>query len=313
MGKERVLITGGAGYLGARITEHLLNRGYAVICLDNLMHRQASLLHVADREGFDFVFGDVRDEGLVKQLTARSDVILPLAAIVGEGACKEREFDARTINQEAPAMINRVRSAGQKLVFPTTNSGYGLTTGDIHCTEETPLNPVSHYGMTKAAAEEAILKDEKKAVTLRLATVFGVSPRMRTDLLVNDFVLRAVRDRFIGLFEGDFMRNYIHVGDVARAFEHAIANYDSMSGAYNAGDDRVNMSKAQLAERIKRFVPAMEIAPMAGSDPDKRNYIVSSDKIRRTGFECRHTLDEGIAELMQAYKLLMKLDASKNA
>lgn len=311
--KEKVLITGGAGYLGSVLSEQLLNNGYEVTCIDNLMHKQNSLLHLINRPGFDFVFGDVRDEEIIKGLLKTADAILPLAALVGDPICRTRQFDATTVNRDAVKMINQLRSSNQKIVFPTTNSGYGRTTSQVYCTEDSPLEPISHYGRTKVEAEREILESGKKGLTLRLATVFGVSPRMRTDLLVNDFVLKAVRDRNIPLFEEGFMRNYIHIRDTARAFEHAIVNYDAMSGPYNVGDDRVNMSKLQLAQKIKEHVPDLEITEMQGEDPDKRNYIVSSEKIKKTGFGCAHTLDEGIKELIKCYKLLLKLDSNKNS
>ncbi|MFC1685678.1 NAD-dependent epimerase/dehydratase family protein [Nanoarchaeota archaeon] len=309
---EKVLITGGAGYLGSVLSEHLLKKDYEVTCLDNLMYRQNSVLNLTSNSKFNFIYGDSRDKELLKELIPKNDVLIPLAAIVGAGACKIRHFEAETTNLEAVVKMNDLRSKNQKLIYPTTNSGYGITTGEKFCTEETPLSPISHYGRTKVGAEKAILDSDKKGVTFRLATVFGVSPKMRTDLLVNDFVLRAIRDRFLGLFEPHFMRNYIHVRDVARAFEHAIEKYDTMDGAYNVGDDKINMSKLQLAKRIKEHLPNLEISEMGGSDPDKRNYIVSNEKIKKTGFDCKISLDDGIKELIKAYEILLKLDPTKN-
>jgi nucleoside-diphosphate-sugar epimerase len=311
---EKILITGGAGYLGSIMTERLLNSGYQVTCLDNLMYRQNSLIPFASRPGFDFVFGDARDERIVKELVPKFDAIIPLAAIVGEGACNAHEFEATTTNKDAVVMINNIRSAQQKLVLPNTNSGYGATTGESFCTESTPLVPISHYGRTKVDAERAILEcSDKKGLTLRLATVFGVSPRMRTDLLVNDFVKRAMTDRYLALFEGHFMRNYVHIKDVAGAFEHSLKNYDSMSGPYNVGLDEANMSKLDLAKIVASYVPGTVVREdFQGKDTDKRNYIVSNDKIKKTGFVFEHSLHEGIAELIKAYKILLKLDPSKN-
>ncbi len=313
MAKEKVLITGGAGYLGSVAAEHLLDEGHTVTCLDNLMYRQPSLLHLAHRGGFEFVYGDARDEEVLKSLVPKHDVILPLAAIVGEGACNARQFEAKSTNTDAVVLINGLRSASQKLIMPMTNSGYGTTTGDILCTEETPLNPISLYGQTKVDAERAILEGDKKGLTLRLATVFGVSPRMRTDLLVNSFVLKAMTDRYLAIFEGNFMRNYVHIRDVARAFDHCIRNFESMEGTYNLGLDEANMSKLDLAKRVAQFVPGTVIREdYEGKDPDKRNYIVSNEKIKRTGFKFEHSLDEGIIELMKAYKILLKLEGTRN-
>lgn len=311
---EKILITGGAGYLGSVMTERLLNCGYEVTCLDNLMYRQNSLINFANKPSFDFVFGDARDERIVKEIVPKFDAIIPLAAIVGEGACNAHEFEATTINRDAVVMINNIRSAGQKLILPNTNSGYGATTGETFCTEETPLLPISHYGRTKVEAEKAILESQdKKGLTLRLATVFGVSPRMRTDLLVNDFVKRAMTDRYLALFEGHFMRNYVHIRDVAGAFEHALKNYDAMSGPYNVGLDEANMSKLDLAKTVANYVPGTIVREdFQGKDTDKRNYIVSNEKIKKTGFIFEHSLDEGIRELIKAYKILLKLDPSKN-
>jgi nucleoside-diphosphate-sugar epimerase len=318
---EKVLITGGAGYIGSVLTEHLLNQGYSVTCLDNLMYRQNSLLHLASRKNFEFIFGDVRDERRITEILPGFDAIIPLAAIVGEGACNTLEFEATTINRDAVVMLNRLRSKNQKLILPNTNSGYGATDGVSYCTEETPLKPISHYGKTKVEAERAvldlnerdILESEKKGMTLRLATVFGTSPRMRTDLLVNDFVKRALTDRYIALFESNFMRNYVHIRDVARVFEHCLINYDKMSGPYNFGLDEANMSKLDLAKTIKRHIPALMIREdFEGKDPDKRNYIVSNEKIKKTGFVFKHSLEEGIIELIKAYSILLKLDTSKN-
>ncbi|MEK6967907.1 MAG: SDR family oxidoreductase, partial [Nanoarchaeota archaeon] len=300
--------------IGSVLTEHLLNQGCEVTCLDNLMYRQASLLHLANKPGFNFVFGDTRDKGLMGKLVPQFDVIVPLAAIVGEGACNARMFEATTTNRDAVVMINELRSSDQKLVLPNTNSGYGRTTGDVFCTEETPLSPIGHYGQTKVEAERAILRSDKKGLTLRLATVFGVSPRMRTDLLVNDFVKRAMTDRYLALFEGQFMRNYVHIQDVARAFEHALRRYGEMSGAYNVGLDEANMSKLDLAKRIAEHLPGTAIREdLEGKDTDQRNYIVSNEKLKGTGFVFQHSLDDGIQELIKAYTILLRLDPSKNS
>lgn len=306
--KESVLITGGAGYLGSVLTEHLLNGGYKVTCLDNLMYRQNSLFGFASNPNFNFVYGDCRDEKLLENLVSDADIIVPLAAIVGMAACKMKPNDAKQINYESIVKLNQLISKNQKLIFPTTNSGYGTKSGDLLCTEKTPLEPISLYGETKVEAEKYLLKDDKDAITLRLATVFGTSPRMRSDLLVNNFVLRALNDGYVVLYEAEFKRNYLHIKDVARCFEHCIENFGSMKNEpYNVGLEDANLSKLELAEKIKTYVPKFEIVCKdIGEDPDKRNYIVSNKKIMATGFIQKFSLDDGIKELIKGYEILLK-------
>jgi len=308
MKNQNVLITGGAGYLGSVITGHLLESGYNVTCLDNLSYGQKSLLQYSNNQNFDFVYGDVRDIKLLEKIVPKFDVIIPLAAIVGMPGCNAKPEDAISINKEAIILLNGVRKPNQKLIFPTTNSGYGTKTGEVYCTEETPLEPISLYGKTKADAEKHLLESKKPAITLRLATVFGISPRMRIDLLVNDFVLKALRDGYIVIYQKDFKRNYVHIKDVARCFEHCIVNFDKMEGqTYNVGLDDANLSKAELAEAIKKFVPKFEIVyKEVGEDPDKRNYIVSNKKLVDTGFKCKYSLEDGINELIKGYSILLK-------
>ena len=307
--KEKVLVTGGAGYLGNVIMRQLLSQGYHVTCLDNLMyHQQNTIISLVSHPNFEFVYGDVRDESLIRGIIQDKDVIIPLAAIVGAPACKHKPHDAETINKEAVIMINKLRRADQKLICPITNSGYGTKSGEVHCTEESLLEPITFYGKTKVDAETALLEAEIPAITLRLATVFGVSPRMRTDLMVNDFVLQAVTNKSIVLFEGDFKRNFVHIKDVARAFQYCIEHYDEMKGqAYNLGLDAANMSKRELAQKIKEHIPGFEIYESElGSDPDKRNYIVSNEKLRKAGFEAEVSIEEGITELISAYNILLR-------
>lgn len=302
---SRVLVTGAAGYVGSILCEHLLQAGHAVTALDNLSHGDHNLLHLCGHSRFDFVHGDARDEGLLRELLHRADVIIPLAALVGAPACARDPERARSLNLEAVRTLNRLRSASQLIVFPTTNSGYGARTGDLHCTEETPLDPISLYGQTKAQAESELLASPS-TVTLRLATVFGASPRMRVDLLVNHFVYAAMTDGYIVIFEKAFKRNYVHIRDVADCFLHCIENAHRMAGrAYNVGLDSANLSKEELALKVKEHVPRFYIhfAPV-GSDPDKRNYIVSNQRLREAGFEAKRSLDQGIHELIKAYRTL---------
>ncbi|MBI3945598.1 MAG: NAD(P)-dependent oxidoreductase [Armatimonadetes bacterium] len=301
----KVLVTGGAGYLGSVLCEHLLAAGHRVTALDNLFYGQHSLFHLCARRRFDFVCGDARDERLMRAQVAEHDVLIPLAAIVGAPACDRDPLLARSLNLDAIRTLNRLRSPRQLIIYPTTNSGYGTQTGEEHCTEETPLEPISLYGRTKVDAEKDVLQSPN-SITLRLATVFGTSPRMRIDLLVNHFVYAAITDGTLVLFEKDFKRNYVHIRDVADCFLHCIQNADRMVGRpYNVGLDAANLSKEDLALKIKEYVPRFYIhfAPV-GSDPDKRNYIVSNQRLREAGFEARRSLDEGIQELIKGYRLL---------
>jgi nucleoside-diphosphate-sugar epimerase len=301
----RVVVTGGAGYLGSVLCEHLIDAGYRVTVIDNLLYSQGSLYHFCAHPAFDFVMGDARDEGLMRGLLKDADVIIPLAAVVGAPACDRDPWLARSVNLEAVRLLNRLRSPRQLIVFPTTNSGYGARSGDAYCTEDTPLEPISLYGQTKAQAEADLL-DSSNVITLRLATVFGMSSRMRLDLLVNHFVYAAVTDGYIVIFEKDFKRNYVHIRDVADCFVHCIQNAGRMVGRpYNAGLDTANLSKEELALKIKEYVPHFYIHfSEVGSDPDKRNYVVSNRRLREAGFEARHSLDEGIRELLKGYRML---------
>src|SRR5581483_7083713 len=254
---------------------------------------------------FDFVYGDVRDERVIQPLVAAADCIIPLAALVGAPACKRDAVGAKTINRDAVALLSRLRSKQQRILFPTTNSGYGIGQEGIACTEETPLRPISLYGTTKVDAEK-ILLDSGEAITFRLATVFGSSPRMRLDLLVNDFVYRAVNDRAVVLFEAHFKRNYIHIRDVARVFSHGIEKYESMKGRpYNVGLSEANLSKLELCQAIQKHIPEFVFSESRiGEDPDKRNYIVCNRRIEATGWKPAHSLDNGIVELMKAYRIV---------
>jgi nucleoside-diphosphate-sugar epimerase len=305
MNPQKILITGGAGYLGCVITEHLLALGHDVTVLDNLMYNQPSLLHLNHMPNFKFLCGDCRDEELMKEICPGFDFIIPLAAIVGAPACDRNQQAAISTNLDAVLMLDKIRERTQKIIYPTTNSGYGTKDGSKACTEETPLEPISLYGKTKVKAERALLASGN-AITLRLATVFGISPRMRLDLLVNDFTHRAVKDRYIVIFEKDFKRNYIHIMDVARCFAHCTDNFDKMkNNAYNVGLDKANLSKEELALKIKEYVPDFYIHfAEIGSDPDKRNYIVSNEKLMKTGFRCKFSLDYGIQELIKAFAML---------
>jgi len=300
----KVLITGGAGYLGSNLTRHLLEVGYTVTVLDNLMYDQVTLLHLFGNPKFQFELGDVRDKKLLQELVGLNDVIIPLAAIVGMPACKANPELTVAVNYQQVADIVEVLRDDQKLILPNTNSQYGSS--DSIITEESPFNPLSLYAKTKCDAENTMLANGN-GVSLRLATVFGVSPRMRTDLLVNDFVYKSVVDGYLVLFEAHFKRNYIHVQDIARTFQFIIENYEKCKGqAFNVGLSTANLSKLELAEKIKSHIPSLVIKQDdSKEDFDKRNYIVSNEKLEALGWKPIYDLDYGIKQLMSAYKIVI--------
>lgn len=307
----RVLITGGAGYIGSVLTPALLAKGYEVTVLDNFIFSQNSLMDCCQYEAFQVVRGDCRSEELIKKLVANVDTIIPLAALVGAPLCDRDPVAAGTTNLDAIHMLCRLAHKDQKILFPTTNSGYGIGEQGKLCTEETPLRPISLYGVTKTQAEKAVLEREN-SISFRLATVFGLSPRMRLDLLVNDFVYRAVSDRAVLVFEGHFRRNYIHIRDVARAFLHGLENFERMKGKpYNVGLDDANLSKLDLCVEIKKHVPNFVYleAPVE-QDPDKRDYIVSNARLASTGFKPEWSLSRGITELIKGYTVLRNVKYS---
>ncbi|TLN23368.1 SDR family oxidoreductase [bacterium] len=301
----KILVTGGAGYLGSILVPTLLGLGHEVTVVDNFMFGPNSLLECCANDKFSIMRGDVRDEALMKKAVAGADVLIPLAALVGAPLCNKDPLAAVTINRDAIEMMIKLSSKEQRIIMPVTNSGYGIGQKGKFCDENTPLNPISLYGKTKVEAEKMVL-DRGNSISFRLATVFGVSPRMRIDLLVNDFVHRAVNDRFVIIFEGHFKRNYIHVRDVTRAFIHAIENFEKMKNEpYNVGLSDANISKLELCERIQRQIPSfVYLEAPVGEDPDKRDYIVSNEKIEKTGFMPAHSLEMGIAELIKGYTII---------
>jgi nucleoside-diphosphate-sugar epimerase len=300
-----ILVTGGAGYLGSTMVPDLLQFGHRVTVLDSFMYKQASLNHVCHHPNFSVVKGDIRIEDVIAPLIKKADIVIPLAALVGAPMCSQDPVGATTVNHDAIALMLKLLSKQQWVLMPTTNSAYG--TGDMNnfCTEESPLNPISLYAKEKVGIEKELLQRDN-AISFRLATVFGMSPRMRIDLLVNDFTYRAVHDRFVVLFESSFKRNYVHVRDVSRVFQHAIANFDKMKGQiYNVGLSDANVSKKELCERIQKQVPDFVFldAPV-GKDPDQRNYIVSNTKIEATGYKPMYSLDMGISDLIKGYTMI---------
>ncbi len=309
----KILVTGAAGYIGSMLVPMLIQKGHKVIALDNFMYQQTSLTDICYHPDVEIIRGDVRDMSLMKLLVSKVDVILPLACLTGAPICARDPSAAHSINFEAVKNFLELKSKNQIMIFPCTNSGYGVGSTDLFCDEESPLNPVSLYGKLKVDIEKILLQSGE-AVTFRFATVFGISPRMRLDLLVNDFVYRAVNDRFVVLFEPHFKRNYLHVRDAAHAFIHTIENYDQMKGqAFNVGLSAANISKAELCIEIKKLIPAFQIleAPV-GEDPDKRNYIVSNKKIEGTGFKTKVDLEGGIRELIKGFQIIKRNQYGNN-
>jgi len=299
----RILITGGAGYIGSDLISYLID-DHKVVVYDNLMYDSTSLLRYGQHKNFDFVKADVRDIRTLEKHMSKADVIISLAALVGFPLCDKDPRAAKEINHGVNAWIAKSKSRDQMVIYPCTNSGYGVSLDGSVCTEESPLNPVSLYGKTKVAAEKEY-KSVDNHVTFRLATVFGPSSRMRTDLLVNNFVLRALRDKILVLYECEFMRNYVHLTDVSRAFKFVLDNWDNCKNeTYNVGNDSLNMNKLQLSQKIQEHLPLEIIKAEFNSDPDVRDYIVSSDKFYDKGFECVADLDDGIRQLINVYKII---------
>lgn len=303
----KILITGGAGYIGSILVPQLLHEGHEVTVIDNFLYGQTSLLDVCHKPSLRIIRGDARDEKLLSREMPKTDALIPLACLTGAPLCAQKPTEAKEVILDAVQMILKLRSPNQSILYPTTNSGYGIGEKDISCTETTPLKPISLYGRLKVDAERAIL-ESGNSITFRLATAFGISPRMRLDLLVNDFVYRAVNDKFIVLFESHFKRNYIHVRDIAKAFIHGLKNFDSMKNqTYNVGLSDANLSKWELCEEIQKQIPDLYfVEAKVGEDPDKRNYIVSNEKIEKTGYRPDVSLGEGITELMKGYTVIKR-------
>lgn len=300
-----ILVTGGAGYLGSTMVPDLLQLGHKVTVVDSFMYKQSSLNHMCHHSNFSVVRGDIRIESVMAPLIKQADIVIPLAALVGAPMCSQDPVGASTVNHDAIVLMLKLLSKQQIVLMPTTNSAYGTGDKNNFCTEESPLNPISIYAKEKVGIEKELMQREN-AISFRLATVFGMSPRMRIDLLVNDFTYRAVYDRFVVLFESSFKRNYVHVRDVSRVFQHTISNFDKMKGQiYNVGLSDANVSKRELCEHIQKQVPDFVFldAPV-GKDPDQRNYIVSNAKIEATGFKPMFSLDAGISDLIKGYTMI---------
>jgi len=301
---SNILVTGGAGYIGSTLVPDLLSKKHKVTVVDNFMYDQTSLATSIRDRNFEIIFGDVRDESLMKKLISKADIIIPLAAIVGAPACDKDPVTAQSINKDSILWLLKQLSKSQQIIMPTTNSAYGSGDKNNFCDENSPLNPLSLYARDKVVVEKSLLEHEN-STSFRLATVFGISPRMRLDLLVNNFTLRAITDGFVIVFEGHFKRNYIHILDVVQAFNLAIEKKDQFKGEiFNVGLSQANISKIELCQEIKKIVPDFLFleAPL-GKDPDQRNYIVSNKKIEALGFSPAVSLQEGLNELVKGLKM----------
>jgi len=300
-----ILVTGGAGYLGSTMVPDLLAAGHSVTVLDNFMFKQSSLNHCCHHPNFKVVKGDIRQKDTMLKLMKNADAIIPLAALVGAPLCSLDPIGATTINHDAIELMLKLLSNDQIVLMPTTNSAYGTGDKDNYCNEDSPLRPISQYAIEKVEIEKELMQHQN-AISFRLATVFGMSPRMRIDLLVNDFTYRAVNDGFVVLFESHFKRNYIHVRDVSRVFQHALNNHNEMKGEiYNVGLSDANVSKKELCEHIQKQLPEfIFVDEQIGKDPDQRNYNVSNEKIESTGFDTEFSLDRGIGELIKGYGMI---------
>jgi nucleoside-diphosphate-sugar epimerase len=299
-----ILVTGGAGYIGSMLVPHLLGKGHSITVVDNFMYKQTSLAFSIRDSNLNLVFGDVRDQSLMKQLLSKADVIIPLAAIVGAPACDRDPVAAKSINRESVIWMMKQLSRNQRLIMPTTNSAYGSGNLDNYCDESSPLNPLSLYARDKVLVESAIM-EFPNSTSFRLATVFGISPRMRLDLLVNNFVYRAITDGFVVIFEGHFKRNYIHLLDVIQAFDLALQNEKEFRGeVFNVGLSEANISKLDLCREIKAIIPEfIFVEAELGKDPDQRNYLVSNLKIEKLGFKPQVSLQSGLRELEKGLRM----------
>ena len=305
MKKNKILLTGGAGYIGSMLSTSLVNNNYNITVLDNFMFSQTSLNHLCDKDNFNIINGDIRDESLIKRLIKEHDIIIPLAAYVGAPLCNSDPIGSKSVNYDAIKLMLKNISNNQMILMPTTNSAYGSGDANNYCDEESPLNPISSYAKDKVEVEK-MLMDRKNSISFRLATVFGMSYRMRLDLLVNDFTYRAFNDKFLILFESNFKRNYVHIKDVTDVFFYEIKNFENIKNQiFNVGFSEANISKFDLCNLIKNHISDFYFvdAPV-GKDIDQRNYIVSNKKMEKFGFKAKKNLDYGIKELIKGFEMI---------
>ena len=295
---KKILITGAAGYIGSMLCTKLVDEGYKVTAVDILKYEKNSLGHLFSKKNFTFLKLDITKKKNLKKIILNQDFIIPLAALVGSPLCEKKKKEAVKVNVDSIKLLLSVIKKRQKILYPTTNSGYGIGQKSKFCDENTVLNPISLYGRTKVEAEELISK-HSNYICFRLATVFGYSFRMRTDLIVNNFVETAVKKGKLEIFEPNFRRNFIHIQDIVDAFLFSIKNFNKLkNNIFNLGLSSANISKINLARKIKKIVPKTTvIINKKGNDPDKRDYYVSNKKIEKAGFKAKISLDDGIREL----------------
>jgi nucleoside-diphosphate-sugar epimerase len=300
---KKILITGGAGYIGSMLTSELIRLGHKVTVIDLLKFDKGSLDHLYFEKNFTFINGDVRNLNLIKKHIHKNEFIIPMAALVGAPLCEKKKKEAVQTNFLSIKGILQNLKKKHKLIYLTTNSGYGVGEKNKYCDENSPLKPISLYGKTKCDAENEVMK-YKNTLSFRLATVFGASYRMRSDLLVNNFVERAVNENFLDIFEPNFRRNFIHIRDVTRAIVFSIKNFKRLkSNIFNLGLSSANITKIDLAKKIKKKIKTLKIKTIKNrKDPDKRDYFVSNLKIEKKGFRAKISLDEGIEELVNVFK-----------
>ena len=297
-----ILVSGGAGYIGSKLVTKLLDNKFDVTVIDSLKFSDKSLKHLQNKKNFHFIKGDVRNKKLMKKLIENNEYIIPLAALVGAPLCDKYKKEAMTVNLDSIKFLMSNINRNNKIIYLTTNSGYGIGKKKKYCDEKSPLNPISLYGQTKVGAEKIIMRS-KNSIGFRLATVFGNSYRMRTDLLVNNFVFKAIKDKKLTLFEPHFRRNYIHIDDVVRAIIYSIKNFNFLkSNVYNLGLSSANLTKYMLALKIKKQVKSLKIEIIEGvKDPDQRDYFVSNKKIEKKGFKAKIKIEQGIKELVKLF------------